>query len=102
MLEVWAGCMEVTQIPGEQLITFDQGAAFTWFTCWTESPEGFEAKAVEVMAYYGLHMIGSADVVRSSDLVDVGEELLEQIERTHEAVTYALYRTFHGFPPRFQ
>jgi hypothetical protein len=101
MKQVWVGLLEVTQIPGDQLITLSQGAAFTWFTCWAETSESFELKAIEVMLHYGLHVIAVDEISQASDRLGVEGDLLEQIERTHESETYSLYGTFHGYPPRY-
>lgn len=101
MRQVWVGRLEVTQIPGDQLITLSQGAAFTWFTCWAETVDGFEGKATEVMLHYGLHVIAIDEASPASERLGVEGTLLEQIERTGESETYSLYGTFHGYPPRY-
>lgn len=101
MKQVWVGLLEVTQIPGEQLVTISQGAAFTWFTCWADSNESFERKAVEVMLHYGLHVIGFDEISLADDRVEVEGDLLEQIERAREVETHALFGTFHTYPPRY-
>ncbi len=99
-MEVWVGLIEVTQIPGDQLITLELGAGFTWFTCWAESTEGFEDKATEVMRHYGLHLIGCDQVSAASDRVGVEGELLEQIENTGESHSHSLFGTFHTYRPQ--
>ena len=101
MNQVWVGRLEVTQLPGDRLITLSQGAAFTWFTCWTNSMENFERKAVEVMRHYGLHVIGLDEVFPASSFTALEENLVEQIERTGESETYCLYGTMHGYPARY-
>jgi hypothetical protein len=93
--------VEVSQIPGEQLITLASGAAFTWFTCWADSVEGFQRKTIEVMLYYGLHVVGFDEVSVAAARADVGQELGHQIENAMESKTHALYGTFHTYPRRY-
>jgi hypothetical protein len=100
MLDVWIGLVEVSQVPGDQSIDLGPRAPFTWFTCWAGSAEGFAAKATEVLANYGLHVIGVDCASPASARADLeSEELAEQIERTYESEAYALYGTFHTYPP---
>ncbi len=100
-MEVWVGLIEVTQIPGDQLITLELGAGFTWFTCWADSAEGFQTKATEVMRFYGLHLIGCDQVSAAYDRVGVEGELLDRIERTRESHAHSLFGTFHTYPPQY-
>jgi hypothetical protein len=56
---------------------------------------------VEVMLHYGLNVVSLDEVSAAVDRLDVDGELLAQIERTHEAITYALYGTFNTYPPQY-
>jgi hypothetical protein len=98
--EVWVGLLEVTQISGDQLITLDQGAAFTWFTCWASDRQSYETRAVAVMKDYGLHVVDMDEVLPFSACEEISEALASQVEQTRASEDYALYGTFHTYPPR--
>jgi hypothetical protein len=100
-LEVWVGCVEVRQLPGENhKIALSGKGAFTWITSWASDAASFEAKISEVMTGYGLFIVDTEKVMPFAKAEEEGivtDELLEQFDETCKDKQFCIFGTFNNY-----